>query len=114
MISTALGRVQLPGKIPVPIYSWVDGKNILIVLIVFGRADGPVVSALNCRIYDRGTISAPDFPLRVALPVYPAVNGYRDLLWKLNAAERSTDNIASLCAEIWKRMKTFSAGHIDT
>ena len=30
-------------------------------------------------------------------------NGYRDLPWKLNAAERSADHIASLCAEIWKR-----------
>ena len=62
-----------------------------------------MVSALDCQIYDRGTIPAPDFPFRVALPVHPAVNGYRDLPWKLNAAERSADHIASLCAEIWKR-----------
>ena len=55
------------------------------------------------KIYDRGTIPAPDFPFRVALPVHPAENGYRDLPWKLNAAERSADHIASLCAEIWKR-----------
>ena len=58
-------------------------------------ADGPVVSALDCQIYDRGTIPAPNFPFRVDLPVHPAVNGYRNLPWKLNAAERSADHIAS-------------------
>ena len=65
-----------------------------------------MVSALDCQIYDRGTIPAPDFSFRVALPVHPAENGYRDLPWKLNAAERSTDHIASLCAEICKRWTT--------
>ena len=40
------------------------------------------------KIYDRCTILAPDFPFRVALPVHLAENGYRDLPWKLNAAER--------------------------
>ena len=36
----------------------------------------------------------PDFLFRVALPVHPAVTGYRDLRWKLNAAERRADHIA--------------------
>ena len=57
--------------------------------------DGPVVSELDCQIDDRGTIPAPDFPFQVALPVHPAVNGYRDLPWKLNAAEFNSDHIAS-------------------
>ena len=52
-----------------------------------------MVSALDCQIYDHESNS----PFRVALPVYLAVeNGYRDLPWKLNAAERSADHIASL------------------
>ena len=29
----------------------------------------------------------------------PADNWYRELPWKLNAAERSADHIASLCAD---------------
>ena len=55
---------------------------------------------LDCQIYDHGSIPAPDFPFWVALPVHPAENGYSGLPWKLNAAERSADHIASLCAEI--------------
>ena len=54
-----------------------------------------MVSALDCQIYDRGSFPAPDFPFWVVLPVHPAENGYRDLPWKLNTAERSADHIAS-------------------
>ena len=57
---------------------------------------------LDCQIYDRGTIPAQDCPFRIALPVHTAVNGSRDLPWKLNAAERSADHIASrLVSSLW-------------
>ena len=69
------------------------------------RSDGRFVSELDCQISYCGSILAPDFHLIVAPSFSKWKWGYKDLPWKLNAAERSADHIAWLWlgAEIWKR-----------
>ena len=69
------------------------------------RSDGRFVSELDCQISYCGSILAPDFHLIVAFSWSKWKWGYKDLPWKLNAAERSADHIAWLWlgAEIWKR-----------